>query len=106
MDLNLTSKKEGNTLTVSLSGELNTQSAPSFKELLEEQLPGSTQLILDFAECDFVSSAGLRILLSTFKKLQSEQGQMKIINVGANLKEVFFITGLDVVFGLREEAPQ
>lgn len=100
MDLNLTSKKEGSTLTVLLEGELNTVSAPALKTLLDEQMPGVNDLIFDFAKCDFVSSAGLRILLSSYKDLKKSQGKMQIINVGKNFKEVLFITGLDKVFGI------
>lgn len=99
--MDLTSKKEGSTLTVFLEGELNTMSAPELMTLLDEQMPGVDNLIFDFAKCDFVSSAGLRILLSSYKALKKSQGQMQIINIGKNFKEVLFITGLDKVFGIN-----
>ncbi len=101
MELELESKKEGNELTIKLSGEINTGTAPQLKELLDAEIADSDVITLDFEKCDFVSSAGLRALLSTFKALKAKKGQMKLVNIGPNFKEVLNITGLDVVFGCR-----
>lgn len=101
MELELESKKEGNELTIKLSGEINTGTAPQLKELLDAEIADSDDITLDFEKCDFVSSAGLRALLSTFKALKAKKGQMKLVNIGPNFKEVLNITGLDVVFGCR-----
>ena len=57
-------------------------------------------IILDFAECDYVSSAGLRILLATFKQMKVAKGGMELTNVGENFKDVLQNTGLDAVFGV------
>lgn len=57
-------------------------------------------IILDFAECDYVSSAGLRVLLATFKQMTADNGSMKLTNVGENFRDVLENTGLDAVFGL------
>ena len=100
MTLTLTPQKSGSNLTVNLAGELNTLTAPELSALLNESLPGVNALTLDFAECDYVSSAGLRVLLATFKKLKSEKGSMSLKNVGENFKEVLENTGLDAVFEL------
>ena len=97
MELELESKKEGNELTIKLSGEINTGTAPQLKELLDAEIADSDVI----TKCDFVSSAGLRALLSTFKALKAKKGQMKLVNIGPNFKEVLNITGLDVVFGCR-----
>ena len=101
MVLNLTTKKEGASLTVALDGELNTVSAPALKELLEKSLPETEALTLDFAKCDFVSSAGLRVLLNAYKSLKAKKGAMHFLNIGPSFSEVLNITGLDVVFGLK-----
>ena len=100
MDLELTTKREGKELTISLQGEVNTVTAPSLKTLIDAELPDTEVLVLDFAGCDFVSSAGLRVLANTYKMLKKSGGQMKLINIGKNFSEVLNITGLDVVFGL------
>ena len=96
----LNTEKNGNALTVRLSGELNTLTAQDFSNLLDKELDGIQTLILDFAECDYVSSAGLRLLLGTFKKLKAINGKMELINVGENFMDVLENTGLDAVFGV------
>ena len=57
-------------------------------------------LTLDFKECDYVSSAGLRVLLATFKKMKAEKGSMQLSNVGENFLDVLKNTGLNAVFGI------
>lgn len=102
MDLELTTRREGKELTVSLKGEVNTITAPKLKELSDAELPETDVLVLDFAECDFVSSAGLRVLVNDYKVLKKKGGQMKLINIGKNFSEVLNITGLDTVFGIAQ----
>ena len=101
MDLELTSSREGKELTVSLKGEVNTLTAPKLKDLIDGQLPDTDVLVLDFAGCDFVSSADLRVLVNDYKILKKKGGQMKLINIGKNFAEVLNITGLDTVFGIN-----
>lgn len=101
MDLKLTTKNDGAALTVALNGELNTLTAPDLKTVLEEKLAETDALYLDFAGCDSVSSAGLRVLLNTFKKMKAKKGTMEFMNIGPNFSEVLNITGLDVVFNLK-----
>ena len=98
--MNLTTEKNGTELTVRLSGELNTLTAPELSSLLDKELPGVQALTLDFAECDYVSSAGLRVLLGTFKQMKAAQGSMELANVGENFRDVLENTGLDAVFGV------
>lgn len=101
MDLKLTTKKEGASLTVVIEGEINTTTAPQLKAVLEENVPSIDALHLDFAGCDFVSSAGLRVLLNAFKGMKAHKGKMELTNIGPNFKEVLNITGLDAVFGIK-----
>ena len=101
MELQLESKKEGNELTILLVGEVNTGTAPNLKELIDSEIADSNVIIFDFEKCYFVSSAGLRVLLATYKTLKAKKGQMKLVNIGPNFKEVLNITGLDKVFGCK-----
>lgn len=96
--MTLTTEKNGTKLTVHLSGELNTLTASELSARLDEEMGGVRALTLDFKECDFVSSAGLRLLLSTFKRLKAINGSMKLTNVGENFLDVLKNTGLDTVF--------
>ena len=99
--MNLTTQKNGTELTVSLSGEMNTLTAPELSALLDKELGGMQSLTLDFAECDYVSSAGLRVLLATFKQLKASGGSMILTHVGENFMDVLQNTGLDAVFDIR-----
>ena len=103
MNLEMKTKKENAVLTVALSGEVNTVTASELNALLDENLPEIQSLLLDFADCDFVSSAGLRVLLNTFKKMKADGKTMKLQNIGPDFREVLKITGLDSVFGFTGE---
>ncbi len=98
--MQLTTQKNGTGLTVSLSGELNTLTAADLNACLDKELDGVQSLTLDFAECDYVSSAGLRVLLNTFKRMKMANGSMELSNVGENFLDVLQNTGLDAVFGI------
>lgn len=99
--MKLTTEKNGTALTIHLSGELNTLTAPELSALLDKELGGVQALTLNFAECDYVSSAGLRILLATFKKMKASKGSMALANVGENFMDVLSNTGLDAVFDIQ-----
>ena len=99
--MTLTKEKNGNELTVRLSGELNTLTAPELSDLLKSELDGVQNLTLDFNECDYVSSAGLRVLLATFKQMKAAKGSMNLTNVGQSFKDVLQNTGLDAVFDMQ-----
>ena len=99
--MTLTKEKNGNELTVRLSGELNTLTAPELSDLLKSELDGVQKLTLDFAECDYVSSAGLRVLLATFKQMKAAKGSMSLTNVGQSFMDVLQNTGLDAVFDMQ-----
>ena len=95
--MNITTKKENTTLTVALEGRLDTTTAPELEKALQAADASVTELILDFAGLAYVSSAGLRVLLTTQKKM-NKQGKMIIRNVCDDIKEIFEITGfLDIL---------
>lgn len=94
--MNITTKKENTTLTVALEGRLDTTTAPELEKALQAADASVTELILDFAGLAYVSSAGLRVLLTTQK--MNKQGKMIIRNVCDDIKEIFEITGfLDIL---------
>lgn len=82
----------GTTLTVEVEGRLDTMTAPELEKALKESLDGMTELVLDFANLEYVSSAGLRVLLSA-QKIMNKQGSMVIRNVCETVMEVFEVTG-------------
>ena len=90
--LNLNVTKDGETLCVALEGRLDTVSSPELEECLREDLPGMTLLVLDFEKLDYISSAGLRVLLQAHKRMNG-QGRMMLRNVGESILEIFEVTG-------------
>ena len=90
--MTITQIKNDNFLTLKLEGRLDTTTAPQLENELSENLDGVTELTIDFAELSYISSAGLRVLLATQKKM-NKQGSMKLVNVNEIVMEVFEITG-------------
>lgn len=90
--LNINKSVEGGTASFVLEGRLDTVTAPELESELKASLPDLTTLILDFDKLDYISSAGLRVLLST-QKVMAKQGEMKIIHVSETIMDIFDITG-------------
>lgn len=101
MILEINVKKEEKTLELTLNGELNTETAPKLADVFEKNLDGVDALYLDFTSCDYVSSAGLRVLLGTYKSLRDKNKKMVLLNVGPNFSDVLKITGLNNVFNVK-----
>ena len=75
-----------------MNGRLDTTTAPELEAVIKENLAGVTNLVMDFAELEYLSSAGLRVILSA-QKTMNKQGEMVIRNVNETINEVFEITG-------------
>ena len=84
--------KEGNKLTIALTGRLDTMTAPELDKAINENIAGVEELVLDLKELDYMSSAGLRVLLSAEKKMKI-CGRMVVKNVNEMIMEIFEVTG-------------
>ncbi|MBR4509898.1 MAG: STAS domain-containing protein [Ruminococcus sp.] len=84
--------RNGTELTAAIEGRLDTLTAPEFEEKLEPELEDTEKLVLDLAELEYISSAGLRVLLSAMKVME-EQGEMVLRNVRPDVMDVFEVTG-------------
>ena len=84
--------KNGRDLIISLEGRLDTMTAPELEEELKKVLPETEQLTFDFEGLEYISSAGLRVLLSA-QKVMSKQGSMKITHANETIMEIFEVTG-------------
>lgn len=82
----------GTELNVKVVGRLDTTTAPDLEASLKESFEGVTKLILDFAELEYLSSAGLRVLLAS-QKVMNKQGEMIIKNVNETINDIFEVTG-------------
>ena len=90
MSININLTRNENELLVSLDGRLDTTTAPEFERLFNENYNGATSLVIDCEKLIYISSAGLRVLLSAHKKMK---GAMKLTKVGELVMEVFEMTG-------------
>lgn len=93
-------KTEGSKLTLNISGRLDTSTAPQLEEVITNEITNVKDLVLDFATLDYVSSAGLRVILKAQKKMNTV-GTMKIVNVNESIMEVFNITGFDSILTIE-----
>lgn len=84
--------REGNKMTVALEGRLDTTTAPQLEGEIRGSLDGITDLEFDFQKLAYISSAGLRVMLST-QKVMNKQGNMTICHVNEDIMEVFEVTG-------------
>ena len=85
-------KKSDKEVIIEVTGRLDTVTAPSLDNFIKEEVRYDNHLVLDLKNLEYISSAGLRVLLSAQKKLQND-GSMKVINVCEEVMEVFEITG-------------
>ncbi|MBQ7715049.1 MAG: STAS domain-containing protein [Clostridia bacterium] len=83
---------EGSKLTIALEGRLDTTTSPQLETELRNSVNDVTELVFDFAGLDYISSAGLRVLLSA-QKVMNKQGKMTITNVKPDIMEIFDVTG-------------
>ena len=90
--MTITQNRDNTALTIALEGRLDTLTAPELETLLSGALEGVETLTLDFEKLDYISSAGLRVLLSTQKKMNG-QGSMKVTHVNEIIREIFDVTG-------------
>ena len=98
--LNITKSIDNGSAVFALTGRLDTVTAPELERALQESLAGVNELTLDFEGLDYISSAGLRVLLST-QKLMSKQGAMKLRNVGETIMEIFEVTGFSDILTIE-----
>lgn len=98
--MNITVNKEAAKLSLALEGRLDTTTAPSLEEKINESIEGVKEIVMDFEKLEYISSAGLRVLLST-QKVMNKQGEMVITNVCEDIMEVFEITGFTDVLTIK-----
>lgn len=99
--MNILKKQEGTKLTIALEGRLDTTTAPSLESELFEVIDGLTELIFDIGKLDYISSAGLRVLLSAQKKM-NRQGSMIVRHSSSDILEIFEVTGFTDILTLED----
>ena len=90
----------GNEMELALSGRLDTITAPQLEAELKKNIDGITSLLFDFSDLEYLSSAGLRVLLAA-QKVMNQQGSMVIKNVNDTIMEIFEVTGFADILTIK-----
>ena len=98
--MNIQTTKDGAKATVAVSGRLDTTTSPELEAELKEILPDTEDLTFDFSELEYISSAGLRVLLSA-QKTMNKQGSMKVTGINDVIKEIFDVTGFSDILTIE-----
>ena len=88
--------KNGTTLNAAVEGRIDTTTAPEFESEIKASIEGITSLVLDFEKLNYISSAGLRVLLS-LQKVMNKQGSMTVKNANETVNDIFEVTGFSEI---------
>ena len=91
--MNISAQREGSTLTVCPEGRIDTLTAPAFEQCLETELGDADRLVIDFSKVNYISSAGLRVLLAYAQEMEERGGSIQAVGVSDTLHKVFALTG-------------
>ena len=98
--LKIDKKSEGKDVELVLSGRIDTTTAPELDKTIQEIIGGAGSLVFDFKDVDYISSAGLRVLLSS-QKTMNKQGSMKVTHVNESVMEIFEVTGFSEILTIE-----
>lgn len=98
--LNINKTKEGSKLNITVEGRLDTTTAPELEAVIKDEINGVTELVIDLGKLEYISSAGLRVLLAA-QKIMMKQGQMVVTNPNDVIKEIFEVTGFSDILTIE-----
>ena len=98
--MTITKNAEGTKLTLSIEGRLDTVTAPELEKELKDSLDSVKELVMDFEKLEYISSAGLRVLLSA-QKVMNGKGTMKVTHVDEAVMEIFEVTGFSDILTIE-----
>lgn len=99
--MNITKTYNGKELTIEIEERIDTVTAPKFENEINDEIGNFDSLILDFTNLEYISSAGLRVLIATQKKLKPEDIPMVIKNVNDTISEIFRMSGFDKILKIE-----
>ena len=97
--LEISMTKDGSEYTFLLEGRLDTVTSPNLESRINEVIGDATKLTLDFAKLEYISSAGLRVLLGALQKMEGK-GEMAVRNLNRSVRDVFVLTGFNRLFNV------
>ena len=99
-DMDIRMENINDSLKVILNGRIDTTTSPALEQELKSGMQQFSELILDFAGVEYISSAGLRVLLSAHK-FMSKKGGLKLINVSDDISEILEVTGFNDILNIE-----
>lgn len=99
--MTITVDKNDTALTLTLSGRLDTTTSPELEKVITEQCKGVTALVIDMAKLEYISSAGLRVLLGAKKLMDAAGGTLTVTNVCDDIMDVFSMTGFNDILTIE-----
>ena len=99
--LDINKVTEGDKLTIVLKGRLDTTTAPELEEQVNASVSGIKTLLFDVSSMEYISSAGLRVLLAS-QKIMNKQGDMKVLHPSDDVKEIFEVTGFSDILTIED----
>lgn len=100
--LKINKETAGDLLTVHIVGDLNIKTSPQLEEELTKSIDGVKKLVLDFTEVEYISSAGLRVLLAMEKAMRRQGGSMTLLHVNSAVKEIIRLSGFLQVMHIED----
>ena len=98
--MTINKNQNGSALSLTIEGRLETTTAPELESVVKNELGGVDDLTFDFSKLDYISSAGLRILLSA-QKIMNSQGKMKVVGANEIVLEIFEVTGFSDILTIE-----
>lgn len=98
--MTIVKNNEGEIATVKVEGRLDTMTAPELQGALSEYPGDVRRLVFDFASLEYISSAGLRVLLGMYKQMTSVGGEIQVVHANTAVKDVFEMTGFSDIFAV------
>ncbi len=98
--MTINKETNGTNLNIKVEGRLDTTTAPELEQEIKASTDGITELVFDFGSLEYISSAGLRVLLSA-QKVMNKQGSMKVTNVNEEIMEIFEVTGFSDILTIE-----
>lgn len=99
--MKIVENREKEKLTLQVFGRMDSSTAPQLQECVDSKLDGVSDLHIDLNNLEYISSAGLRVLLSAGKKMEAAEGNMVITGANEEVREAFKITGFDTILQIR-----
>lgn len=94
-------ERQGSHLTVCVAGKLDAKTSPVLRDAMASELEGVSEVTFDLAELEYVSSAGLRVLLAAYKLMMKRDGTMRVVNAGENVMSILDTSGFADLFGME-----